>query len=115
MGNVLNANGTNLCDPTAVDGETPELWLPPKVVSPQHRLPARPMGARHPQVPRGGGVCGVPPDRVHRNARDGVRAGVVRAVEGLGLDGLDDDHESDDDRRLDEVGLHRHLQASFGR
>ena len=110
MGNVLNANGTNLCDPTAVDGETPELWLPPKVVSPQHRLPARPMGARHPQVPRGG-VCGVPPDCVHRHARDRVRAGMVRAVEGLGLHGPD---EADNDRRHEEGRLHRHPQASSG-
>ena len=53
------------------------------------------MGTRHPQVPRGG--SGVR-SGVHRHAGDRVRAGVVRAVERLGLHGLDDDHEADDDR-----------------
>ena len=107
---ALNANSTYLCDPASVDGEAPELRLPPKVVPPQHRLPVRPMGARHPQVPRSG-VCGVPSNCVHRHAGDGVRAGMVRAVEGLGLDGPD---EADNDRRHEEGRPHRHPQVSSG-
>ena len=92
---------TNLCDPAAVDGEAPELGLPPEVVPPQHRLLRTPMGTRHPQVPRGG--SGVH-SGVHRHAGDRVRAGVVRAVERLGLHGpdVDGDHEADDGDRHNE-------------